>query len=128
MSVDIDVGEVRSFAVDVSRMPGELNRHLVPTLKRGGVQIKDAMRLDLEASSNGGIRAVARSVSFDLNDGAGFMEVEVGPSKPDGALANIAYFGTWKGGGHVTDPLVRLEEEAERFEAALADVVEEVLG
>ena len=128
MSVSVDVSELRRFEADVSRMPGELNRHLVPTLKRGGVQIKAGMREDLEASSNAGIRSVARSVSFDVNEGAGFMEVEVGPSKPDGALANIAYFGTPKGGGHTRDPLERLEEEAERFERALGDLVEEVWG
>lgn len=126
--MSVDVSEVRAFAADVTRMPGELSRHLTPTLMRGGVQIKESMRSDLEASSNGGIRAVGRTVSFDLNAGSGFMEVEVGPEKPDGALANIAYFGTSRGGGHTRDPAERLEEEAERFEKALGDIVEEVWG
>lgn len=128
MSVEIDMSEVRAFAADVTRMPGELSRHVRPAVVRGGVQIKAGMRRDLEASSNAGIRHIAGTVAFDVNEGPGFIEAEVGPSKPDGGLANIAYFGTWKGGGHTRDPQEVLDEEAPRFEEALAGIVEEVWG
>lgn len=127
--VEIDTSELRAFAADMSRLPGELSRHLIPTVKRGAVNVKNQMITDLQESGNAGFRYVGRTVSFDMIDtGGAEVGAEIGPAKPDGGLANIAYFGTYKGGGTVRDPLEALMEEAPRFEKALGDIVEDLWG
>lgn len=126
--IEIDTTEVRQIAADATRMPGELSRWLRPAVSRGALNIKRAMQADLEQSSNAGIRAVARSISYDLIDGDHTIEAEIGPDKPSGALANIAYFGTSRGGGHTRDPVEPLNEEAEAFQKAVADIVGELWG
>lgn len=124
--VEIDTSEVRQFAADATRLPGELSRWLRPAVSKGALNIKRAMQADLKASGNAGIRHVARSISYDLIDGDNTVEAEIGPDKPSGALANIAYFGTSKGGGHTRDPIEALNEEAAAFEKAIADIVEDI--
>lgn len=126
--IEIDTTEVRKVAADATRMPGELSRWLRPAVSRGALNIKRAMQQDLEQSGNAGIRAVARSISYDLIDVDHTIEAEIGPDKPSGALANIAYFGTSRGGGHTRDPIEPLNEEAEAFQKAVADIVGELWG
>lgn len=126
--IEIDTTEVRQIAADATRMPGELSRWLRPAVSRGALNIKRAMQQDLEQSGNAGIRAVARAISYDLIDGDHTIEAEIGPDKPSGALANIAYFGTSRGGGHTRDPIEPLNEEAEAFQKAVADIVGELWG
>ena len=126
--IEIDTSEVRRIAADATKMPGELSRWLRPAVSRGALNIKRAMQQDLEQSGNAGIRAVARSISYDLIDGDHTIEAEIGPDKPSGALANIAYFGTSRGGGHTRDPIEPLNEEAEAFQKAVADIVGELWG
>jgi hypothetical protein len=68
-------------------------------------------------------------VNYDLETDGGELVAEIGPDKDlSGNLANIAYFGTWKGGGTVPDPVGALEAEAPNFEKALGDLVEELFG
>lgn len=125
--VEIDVSEVRALAHDMSRVDKRLARHLIPVVRKGAVNIRDSMRTDLRGSSNPGFRHVASTVSFDMLDNG--YAVEVGPSKPAGALANVAYFGTSKGGGTVRDPKEALHDEADNFIRELDKLAEElVLG
>lgn len=126
--IEIDTSEVRQVAADATRLPGELSRWLRPAVSKGALNIKHAMQQDLQQSGNAGIRHVARSISYDLIDGDNTVEAEIGPDKPSGALANIAYFGTSKGGGHTRDPIEALNEEAAAFEKAIADIVEDIWG
>lgn len=126
--IEIDTTEVRQIAADAGRLPGELSRWLRPAVSRGALTIKRAMQADLEQSGNAGIRAVARSISYDITDTGTTVEAEIGPDKPSGALANIAYFGTSRGGGHTRDPIEPLTEEAEAFRKAIAEIVEDLWG
>lgn len=126
--IEIDTSEVRRVAADATRMPGELSRWLRPAVSKGALNIKRAMQADLEASGNAGIRHVARSISYDITDGDHTIEAEIGPDKPSGALANIAYFGTSRGGGHTRDPIEPLNDEAEAFQKAVAEIVEDLWG
>lgn len=126
--IEIDTSEVRQFVADATRLPGELSRWLRPAVSRGALNIKRAMQQDLQQSGNAGIRHVARSISYDIIDGDNTVEAEIGPDKPSGALANIAYFGTSRGGGHTRDPIEALNEESAAFEKAIADIVEDIWG
>ena len=87
-NVDLDMSEVRELAVDMTRVDARLTRHLMPVVRKGAVNIKDAMQADLRKSSNKGFQYVASTVSYDELDGG--FGAEIGPTKPGGALANIS--------------------------------------
>ena len=126
--ISIDAHEVRELAADFTRIPGELSRHAIPVLSKGALNIKNRMRESFVASGNAGFRHVGRTVSYDLTTEGTELSAEIGPTKPEGALANVAIFGTPRGGGTVADPREALEAEAPRFEKALADLAEELFG
>lgn len=126
--ISIDAHEVRELAADFTRIPGELSRHAIPVLSKGALNIKNQMRESFEASGNAGFRFVGRTVSYDLTTEGNELSAEIGPTKPEGALANVAIFGTPRGGGTVADPREALEAEGPRFEKALADLAEELFG
>ena len=126
--ISLDAHEVRELAADFTRIPGELSRHAIPVLSKGALNIKNQMRESFEASGNAGFRFVGRTVSYDLHTEGSELSAEIGPTKPEGALANVAIFGTPRGGGTVADPREALEAEALRFEKALADLAEELFG
>ena len=51
----------------------------------------------------------------------------IGPEKgAPGSLANVAYFGTSRGGGTVADPEDALQEEADAFVEHFAAMAEEL--
>ena len=129
--IEIDASELRDLAADMRAVDGRLTRHIIPVLKRGAQNIKGEIQDNFRASGNRGFQAVARSVSYDLHEFSGFgggeMFAEIGPEKPGGALANVAIFGTSRGGGTVPDPAGALANEAVNFGAALADLAEEIV-
>ena len=126
--ISIDAHEVRELAADFTRIPGELSRHAIPVLSKGALDIKNQMRESFEVSGNAGFKYVGRTVSYDLHTEGNELSAEIGPTKPEGALANVAIFGTPRGGGTVADPREALEAEAPRFEKALADLAEALFG
>lgn len=122
--------KVRDLVADMSAIDVRVARHIPPVVRKGAVNIKDGMRRDLRGSSNRGFQAIAGTVSFDFREnfafGGGEISAEVGPVTPDGALENIAYFGSWKGGGTVADPATVLEDELPRFVRELEALAEEL--
>ncbi|MBM9432341.1 hypothetical protein JVW63_01265 [Flaviflexus sp. JY899] len=113
----------------MSDVPRKLQKEIPPIVKKGALNIKEAMRKDLMASSYSGINYVASTVSFDELDG-GFAAV-IGPSsgrgRGKGSLANVAYFGTSRGGGTVRDPKEALADEEDNFLTHLGKVAGGVL-
>ena len=121
-NVDLDMNEVRTLAVDMSKVDSRLTRHLVPVVRKGALNIKNAMRADLRKSRNDGFKYVASTVNFDELDGG--LGAEIGPTKPAGALANIAFFGSSRGGGTVREPKHALADEEPNFIRELEKVAE----
>ncbi|WP_187995916.1 hypothetical protein [Flaviflexus equikiangi] len=129
VEISIDNRELRLLAKDMSDVPRKLQKEIPPIVKKGALNIKEAMRKDLMASSYSGINYVASTVSFDELDG-GFAAV-IGPSsgrgRGKGSLANVAYFGTSRGGGTVRDPKEALADEEDNFLTHLGKVAGGVL-
>lgn len=83
--------------------------------------------MDLASSTH--FSGITFSVDYDIKvDGSG-VEGRIGPNKGKygGALANVAIFGTSRGGGTVPDPSIALAAEADRFEDALGALFEGLL-
>lgn len=126
--VSIDASEVRALAADMRAVDGRLTRWIRPALDRGAIQIRNQLRDEMRSSTH--FKGAAGAISYDWIEGSGDLEVEIGPSSEDGSpgnLANIAYFGTSRGGGTVPDPELALQAEAPKFEKALADLLEDLL-
>lgn len=111
-NIEIDTSEVRALAADMRGVDGRLARHLKPVVAKGALNIKNQLRSEMRESRHFGV--VARGITYDLEDGG--YSAAIGPEKGSpGSLANIAYFGTSRGGGTVPDPVGALQAESEAF-------------
>lgn len=128
MKLDIDASAVRELAADLTAIPGRLPEQAQAVMQRGALEIKRAWGADLGASSLAATKAAGRSIRYDTKSAsASHIEVEIGPEKPSGAFANIAIWGTSRGGGTHADPSVFLEREAPSIEDHLGRIVEDLL-
>lgn len=125
--MDIDMREVRKFAHDLGRVDERLARWVVPVVRKAGVNVKKSMQEDLRQSSDRGFRHIASTIRLYHKQKDGFIEAESRVTKPRGALANVAYFGTSRGGGTVRDPIKAGEEEAPNFIRELEKIAEELI-
>jgi|GEM_PF-1196915 len=156
-----DASELRTLAADMRAVPEQLNRHVVPIVKKGAQNIKDEIAGNFERSVH--FKPVAHTVDYDIRQesfmGDGVIEAEIGPNKDvrgvtgkrrttagrdrvafnesdfttgsqsPAALANIAIFPSpgRRGTPTVPDPQIALDNEAKNFEAALSDLLDDVL-
>lgn len=133
-SVEFDMSELREFATDLANVPAELSRHVLPEFVEGGKEVRDTMREDMASSASFG--HLARSITIDPpTDGADGYEIEIGPVKKFTSQrkqprhgANIAYFGTSKGGGTVRDPTQAAAEVMPSVEKRITDAAVELLS
>ena len=125
----VDTSELRAFATELSRVAPEVARAVPAVVKRGANNVKSSMQADFRESRHFG--HIARTVTYETTMGATGAEAEIGPDKSRGggaSLAHIAYWGGANGGGGtVRDPAHALEDEGDRFEAALSRLLEDIL-
>ncbi|GLI30359.1 MULTISPECIES: hypothetical protein [Brachybacterium] len=127
MAVRVDVSELRTLSTAMARIPDKVQRGVRPVVSKGALNIKQELQMDLASSQS--FRGITFSVNYDVKVTAGGVEAEIGPDKDKygGALANVAIFGTSRGGGTVPDPSIALMAEADRFETALGDLFKGLL-
>ena len=122
-----DVSQLRNLTREMAAAPQKVQAGVRPVVSKGALNIKNEMQMDMAVSQH--FRGITFSISYDTKMDAGGVEAEIGPDKgrEGGALANIAYFGSSRGGGTVRDPSQALEEEGPRFEQALSKLLDGVL-
>ena len=127
MAVQVDVTELRTLATDMARIPDTVQQGVRAVVSKGALNIKRELQMDLASSTH--FSGITFSPSYDIRIDAGGVEAEIGPDKGKygGALANIAIFGTSRGGGTVPDPSAAMLNEADRFENALGDLFRRLL-
>lgn len=106
-------------------------KDVAPIVKKGALQIKNRLQSEMGASTH--FSPVRRGINFDIETkgfgGEGVIQAEIGPERGfPGSLANIAYFGTSKGGGTVPDPELALLDEAKVTEEFIADATVQALS
>lgn len=132
--ISIDTSEVRAAVVDMTSVDSRLRPDVYAVLEKGAINVRDDLRAKMNASRH---FHGASSISYDII-GRGFgdvglLEAEIGPDKRLGKgsrganHANIAYFGTSRGGGTVEDPEAALEREIPAFEKHMLDIAERVV-
>ena len=126
VSIQIDMNDLRSYTHKLERVTSAAKKELEGVVSKGALKIKEDMQAELRRSGTAGFRYVAETVSYDLIDSG--MTAEIGPSagrgKGKGTLANIAYFGSWKGGGTREDPYYAAQREIPHFEEHVNRIVE----
>lgn len=132
-SISIDDSELRAYAADLTAAGSGMAARVRPVVEKGAINIKNQLRREAQASRH--FKGMARAIGYDMHTldafGVGVIEAEIGPSSEAGSpgnLANIAIFGTSRGGGTVPDPQGALDAEAPRFTKALEDLLGNTLG
>lgn len=124
--MDFDVSELQRLAADLEAAGAALAEKVRPVVQRGALNIKTQMQAELSESRH--FKGITSSVTYDTVVSPTGIEAQVGPDKNrGGALANVAYFGTSRGGGTVPDPQGALDAETPRFLKALGDAMEDLL-
>lgn len=127
MSFSMDLSEVTRLAVNLGKIAGSSVKDVDAVMKKGAQNVKDEMTADVRGSTH--FKGMAGSISYDSAYGVGAVRYEVGPDKSrrGGALGNIYYFGTSRGGGS-GDIEKPLRSESPRLEKALGDLADEFGG
>ena len=96
--VTIDASELISFGRRIAAAHAMSSAKVAQAVKKGAQNVKNSIRDDLKGSGNNGIRKV--QVAYELGSTGTTVYADVSP-RDGGAsdLANIAFFGTAKGGG-----------------------------
>lgn len=130
--MSFDTSEVRALAADLTRAGSGAAAKVRPVVVKGAANIKRQMRAEMGSSPH--FKGATPSIDFDMSTtgglAGGVIEAQIGPKVGDGetgGLASIAYYGSSRGGGTVPDPIGALNAETPRFEAALLDVLGDLL-
>jgi hypothetical protein len=125
MSFGIDDSQLRGVTQNLGRISGRALKDVEPVVKRGAQNIKNDLVSDAQASKH--FHVLAGAISYDSDYRLGQVGYEIGPDKGrrGGALGNIAYFGTSRGGGTL-DLDTPLSNEAPRLEKALGDLLGQI--
>lgn len=120
--VQVDAGELAAYGRDLAVSPGLMSRRVGATVKRAAQNVKTSVMEDVQGSSNAGFRRIR--VAYETGVSAHGAYADIAPVDGGASdLANIAFFGTARGGG-----THRFYEHAEEELPVLADYVARLVG
>lgn len=94
----VDTSEVKAFAAKLQAAPERKRRRVSMIVKKAAQNVKTTTRADLTSSGNAAFRHIP--ISYEMQDRGSVVEADVAPDDGGaGNLANLAFFGTAKGGG-----------------------------
>lgn len=119
--------ELKQLATNLGHVAGDALKDVDAVLKKGVDNIKREMVADVSGSEH--FHGMARAISYESHYLPGRARWVVGPDKSrrGGALGNIYYFGTSRGGG-TGDIEKPLRSEEPKTLRALADLLDRWAG
>ena len=94
----VDVSEVKAFAAKLQAVPERKQRRVSMTVKKAAQNVKTSTRADLTSSGNAAFRRIP--IAYEMHERGPMDEADVAPDDGGaGNLANLAFFGTARGGG-----------------------------
>ena len=121
------VAELRQFAISVGHIADGAYDDVDAVVTKGAVNMKSEMIADVSASLH--FKGMAGSITYEHENTRNLIRRVVGPDKGrrGGALGNIYYFGTSRGGGSgdIDKPL---RSEEPRVLSAMHALVEKWAG
>lgn len=117
--ITIDASELTAFGRRVAAAHAMASVKVAQAVKKGAQNVKNSIRDDLKGSGNKAFRSIP--ITYTVSETPGRITAEIGPTKGGaGSLANIAFFGTARGGGthrfyeHGEEELPKLAEYVAR--------------
>lgn len=117
--ITIDASELTAFGRRVASAHAKASIAVAKAVKKGAQNVKNSIRDDLKGSGNKAFRSIP--ITYTVSETPGRITAEIGPTKGGaGSLANIAFFGTARGGGthrfyeHGEEELPKLAEYVAR--------------
>lgn len=94
----IDASELSAFGQKILAAQYSTSKKIAATVKRAAQNVKEEIQKDVSSSSNAGLRKIR--AGYELGSSGTRIYADVSP-RDEGAsqLANIAFFGTARGGG-----------------------------
>ena len=119
--------ELRQFAISIGRVVDGAYDDVDAVVSKGALNMKNEMIADASKSQH--FKGMAGSITFEHENTSSLIRRVVGPDKGrrGGALGNIAYFGTSRGGGTL-DIDKPLNSEEPRVLSAMHALVEKWAG
>lgn len=119
--------ELRAFAADLGKIASSALDDVDKIAKKAAQNLKDDYAAEAAGSTH--FSSVGPSWSYDPARGVGSVGYVVGPDKgrAGGALANLYYFGSPRGGGGTGDIDGPLDREAPQMMRALDDYLGRLL-
>ena len=118
----IDASELTELGRRMALAQAVVKPQLASTVKKAAQNVKTAIESDVGASSNAGLRQVR--IGYETGSTGTVEYADVSPREGgSSSLANIAFFGTARGGG-----THRFYEHAEDELPTLADYVSDAAG
>lgn len=122
----VDTSELRALSADLTRAHRAIGPNAMKVVERGALNIKRQLQTEARASKH--FKGFASGINYDMSVSGGEIKAEIGPVKGHpGSLANIAYFGTSRGGGTVPAPDGALHAEVGNVERYLGELLERFL-
>lgn len=103
MSGQVDTSQLAALAADFMSA-GEVTEAVKVSVRNALDAAKERARKDYAAFPDKGIAKVGQEFSYETKSSGAVVEAQFGPTKPRGALANIAVWGTSRGGGGMPHP------------------------
>lgn len=127
--ISIVTEQLDGYKALLEAAPDRLGALAVGTVKRTMNDAKRQQQLDFLRSGNKAFRAISRHVHYtDPEVGHGIITSRLGVEKGgSGSLANIAVFGTSKGGGTHLHPVFYLNQEMGKARSAFAEAIGKAL-
>lgn len=132
MTADDGAQELRRLAENIGRIAGKAVTDVDGVVQKGAANVKEDLRAGVRSSRHFSSKkrsGLEQSITYDSNYTPGVVRYDVGPDKArrGGALGNIYYFGTSRGGGSgdLDGPLAR---ETPKMQSALEALTERWAG
>lgn len=127
--VSFDTSQLDQYGALLEAAPDKLAKLAVATVSKTMLDTKRQQELDFLRSRNKGFRAIARHVHYTTPEVSGInITSRLGVRKSGaGRLANIAVFGTYKGGGTHMHPSYYLRQELPKARSAFAEAISRAL-
>lgn len=113
--IGIDASELKALGSTIIGGTAMRRAKITAAVKKGAQNIKEDILSDVRSSGNAAFRRIP--IRYDIRQSGFGISAEISPVKGGaGSLANIAFFGTARGGGthdfyaHGQDELPRLAE------------------
>lgn len=119
----VDVSQMMSLAADFASAE-EAGAAVKVGVQNALDGAKQRARDAYKGFPNKGIAKVGETFSYDSKASGGVVQAEFGPTKPKGALANIAIWGTSRGGGGLPHPADFMDD---KVTSEIADTLDEIV-